>query len=137
MFPFSENEQQDILLEVGGLLSNYEDLLRNELPALNARDEDHPELPMALPRGATVWQGVIDRLYRVGDDWILEDYKTDQVVEPERYHFQLGVYLQAIREVRKVTPQVQLVYLRDKRVVRLQLEVLEEAFREGLASESA
>ncbi len=129
MFPFSEGEQGDILGEVKGLLANYEALLGGALPALASRDEDYPELPMALPHNATVWQGVIDRLYRVGERWILEDYKTDQSIEPERYHFQLAVYLRAIKEVRGVTPEVQLVYLREKRVVTLETAVLEEAFK--------
>ena len=134
MFPFSESEQGSILDEVGTLLEHYNALLGRELPSLSSRDEDYPELPMALPHGATVWQGIIDRLYRVGENWILEDYKTDQVVEPERYHFQLAVYLRAIREVRGVTPEVQLVYLREKRVVRIGVAVLEEAFRAGLSA---
>ena len=132
MFPFNAYEQQSILEEVSELLGNYQTLLGAELPALSARAEDYPELPLALPHGATVWQGIIDRLYRVGERWILEDYKTDQVIEPERYHFQLAVYLKAIREVRAVTPQVQLVYLREKRVVRLEPETLEAAFKLGL-----
>ena len=132
MFPFNEVEQEDILAEVKGLLENYQALLGRELPSLEARDEDFPELPMALPHGATVWQGIIDRLYRVGERWTLEDYKTDQVIEPERYHFQLAVYLQAIREVRGVTPEVQLVYLRDAQIITLKAEVLEGAFEAGL-----
>ena len=132
MFPFDAHEQQSILDEVKELLGNYQTLLGAELPALRTRDEDYPELPLALPHGATVWQGIIDRLYRVGEGWILEDYKTDQTIEPERYHFQLAVYLKAIREVRAVTPQVQLVYLREKRVVRLEPETLEAAFELGL-----
>lgn len=134
MFPFSESEQGSILDEVRALLEHYTTLLGRELPGLSSRDEDYPELPMALPYGATVWQGIIDRLYRVGERWILEDYKTDQVIEPERYHFQLAVYLRAVREVRGVTPEVQLVYLREKRVVRTGVAVLEEAFRAGLSA---
>ena len=67
---------------------------------------------MALPRGATVWQGIIDRLYCANGDWVLEDYKTDYVIAPERYYFQLAVYLKAVQTVRGVTPRVRLVYLR-------------------------
>ncbi len=128
MFPFSVDEQQDILQEVKELLANYESLLGTRLPALVERDEDHAELPMALPHGPTVWQGIIDRLYRVGETWYLEDYKTDHEVNPERYHFQLAVYLQAIRAVKGVTPQVQLVYLRRGEIVRVPQAALERAF---------
>ena len=132
MFPFSVSEQEDILDEVRGLLANYQALLGDALPSLGSRDEDYPELPMALPHGTTVWQGIIDRLYRVGERWVLEDYKTDQMIEPEHYHFQLAVYLKAIREVRGVTPEVQLVYLRERHVVTLKTEVLEEALEAEL-----
>ena len=43
MFPFTPDEQDDILIEVKLLLGNYETLLGHGLPTLNERDEDHPE----------------------------------------------------------------------------------------------
>ncbi len=132
MFPFTPEEQDDILSEVKLLLGNYESLLGDGLPALNERSEDHPELPMALPIGTTVWQGIIDRLYCAGGEWFLEDYKTDQEVEPEKYHFQLAVYLRAIREVRGVTPKAQLVFLRARTIVRLSDEDLLGALEQAL-----
>jgi len=128
MFPFSEGEQGEILGEVKELLGTYWALLGSELPPLEVRDEDHPELPMALPHGATVWQGVIDRLYRVGGAWYLEDYKTDTEVLPERYAFQLAVYLKGVQRVRGVTPTVRLVYLRARQLVEVSLPVLEAAW---------
>ena len=48
MFPFSEVERDDILGEVAELLAGYEALLGEELPSLEARSEDHAELPLAL-----------------------------------------------------------------------------------------
>ena len=134
MFPFTPDEQQDILQEVTALLANYQSLLGAKLPAVAERDQDYAELPMALPQGATVWQGIIDRLYRVGAQWTLEDYKTDQEVRPEQYHFQLAVYLQAIQAVRGVTPQVQLVFLRSKEVVKVPAEALKRALASALPS---
>ena len=128
MFPFLPGEQESILDEVRTLLGSYESLLGEALPALEARAEDHAELPMALPQGATVWQGVIDRLYYANGVWILEDYKTDYVIAPERYHFQLAVYLKAVQEVRGVTPRVRLVYLREGEVLELAHETLTEVF---------
>jgi ATP-dependent exoDNAse (exonuclease V) beta subunit len=132
MFPFTLDEQLDILVEVKELLSNYESLLGDSIPALNERSDDFPELPMALPVGKTVWQGIIDRLYCADGQWILEDYKTDQEVKPEHYYFQLAVYLHAIREVRGVTPKVQLVFLRFKEVVVIEESVLEQAYKKVL-----
>lgn len=130
MFPYAVDEQDAILAEVRSLLASYRALLGTALPAVAERDEDHRELPMALPAGPTVWQGVIDRLYRVGDDWVLEDYKTDREERPDRYHFQLGVYWRAVRLVRGVAPRVQLVYLRSGNVVRVPAEALEAALAE-------
>jgi ATP-dependent exoDNAse (exonuclease V) beta subunit len=128
MFPFSPSEQDELLVEVAELLDAYAAMLGRELPTLAERAEDHPELPMALPQGPTVWQGVIDRLYRVGDRWLLDDYKTDRDPHPERYHVQLALYLEAVRRVRGVTPQVRLVYLRQRLVVPLPIATLEAAF---------
>ena len=128
MFPFAAAEQADILAEVGAVLASYEAMLGHELPALSERDEDQRELPMALPQGTTVWQGIIDRLYRVGENWLLEDYKTDREVHPERYHVQLALYLEAVRRVRGVTPLVRLVYVRERQVVEVAAAELEAAF---------
>jgi ATP-dependent exoDNAse (exonuclease V) beta subunit len=132
MFPFTLDEQLDILVEVKELLGNYESLLGNGIPALSERSDDFPELPMALPVGKTVWQGIIDRLYCADGQWILEDYKTDQEIKPEHYYFQLAVYLHAIREVRGVTPKVQLVFLRFKEVVVIEESLLEQAYKKAL-----
>ncbi len=132
MFPFTLDEQLDILVEVKELLSNYEILLGTGIPALNERSDDFPELPMALPVGKTVWQGIIDRLYCAEGQWILEDYKTDQEIRSEHYYFQLAVYLHAIREVRGVTPKVQLVFLRFKEVVVIEESLLEQAYKKAL-----
>ncbi len=131
-----EAERARVQEEVSALLERYWALLGTALPALAARDEDYPELPLVLPTRAegfdTVWEGVIDRLYRVGEDWVLEDYKTDREVHPERYHFQLALYRRAIREAWGVEPRARLVYLRFGQVVELEPELLEEAFERGL-----
>ena len=83
---------------------------------------------MAMAQGNTVWQGIIDRLYRVGSTWVLEDYKTDREIRPERYHFQLATYVEAVRRVRRVEPRVQLIYLREGRVVEIPRTTLEAAY---------
>ena len=119
MFPFTPEEQADILAEVKTLLANYEALLGHGIPALRERSHDFPELPMALPYGASVWQGIIDRLYCAHGEWYLEDYKTDQTIKPEQYYFQLAVYLKAIQDVKNINPHVQLVYLRESKIVRI------------------
>lgn len=133
MFPFSEVEQDEILAEVAELLDGYWAMLGCELPDLCDREHDEPELPMALPGGATVWQGVIDRLYRSRGCWYLDDYKTDHQIVPERYLGQLAIYAETVRRVRGVTPIVRLVYLRCRRLVALQPEELDRAYRAALS----
>lgn len=125
MFPFNATEREAIMAEVAVLLQGYERMLGRELPW--PRDEDYPEFAMALPMGTTVWQGVIDRLYLSGGRWYLEDYKTDAQIRPERYHFQLGVYLEAVRQAWGVEPEVRLVYLRFGELVEVEKAALEAA----------
>ena len=132
MFPYGPGEREGIMAEVRALLQNYRQLLGYRLPW--PREEDYPEFAVALPLGSTVWQGVIDRLYRVGEQWYLEDYKTDLEVRPERYHFQLGIYLAAIRQAWKIEPEVRLVYLRYGEVLRLERPELEAALNRVLSS---
>ena len=134
LFPFRDDEREAILAEVVELLGRYRAMLGAELPALEGRDADEAELPVALPQGPTVWQGVIDRLVRVGDDWLLDDYKTDRTVEPDRYAFQLATYVEAVHRVRGIRPAARLVYLRHGRVEALGPEVLEAAWRAGTGS---
>ncbi|GAA5335588.1 MULTISPECIES: UvrD-helicase domain-containing protein [Thermus] len=127
VFPFAEGEKEALLAEVKGLLSRYQALLGGVLPALEARDEDHPELPLVLPLGGTVWYGVLDRLYRVGERWFLDDYKTDQKMEPEAYRFQLALYAEAVRRALGVEAEARLVYLRHGKVHAFSREALREA----------
>lgn len=134
MFPFSDPEKTAVVAEVAELLAVYEGMLGRELPALAGRTEDHAEVPLALPHGGTVWQGVIDRFYCADGVWYLEDYKTDLEVAPERYSFQLALYARVLRQVRGLQPVVQLVYLRTRNVVRVPLEVLEAALEEVFAA---
>ena len=123
-----------MLAEVAELLTNYWSLIGAQLPALDDRDVDEAELPMALPHGATVWQGVIDRLYRTGDRWYIDDYKTDRVVDPELYLTQLAIYSRAVKEARGVDAVARLVYLRSGEVVELAADELEPAFDEAMAT---
>ena len=119
-----------VLEEVAALLRNYRGLLGSELPPLEERAIDLAELPVVHLLGGTAWEGVIDRLYKVGDTWILEDYKTDREVHPERYHAQLALYREAVRAHWGIEPTARLVYLRNRTVVTLD----EAALRGGLQS---
>ncbi len=126
-FPFAEEERERLLAEVRALLRRYRRMLGRELPALEARAEDYRELPLVLPLKGTVWHGVLDRVYRVGDRWYLDDYKTDREVRPEAYRLQLALYRRALLEAWGVRAEARLVYLRAGRVHAFGEAELEEA----------
>ena len=126
-FPFAEGEKERLLAEVRALLRRYRGMLGRELPALEERAEDYRELPLVLPLKGTVWHGVLDRVYRVGDRWYLDDYKTDREVRPEAYRLQLALYRRALLEAWGVRAEARLVYLRAGRVHAFGEAELEEA----------
>lgn len=132
LFPFSDAQRQELVDEVLALLAAYQAMLGNELPALAERSVDRAELPLAVRRGELVWEGVVDRLYRVDGEWLLDDYKTDVQVVPERYHLQLGLYLEALEGALGARPRGRLVFLRERRLVEPAKEVLERAVSEAL-----
>ncbi len=128
LFPFTDEQRTRLVTEVIELLGDYWRLVGSALPALGGRDVDRAELPLAVRYGETVWEGVLDRLYRVGGEWYLDDYKTDRRVAPERYYLQLAHYARAAQRALGVRPRSRLVYLRSGRVIEPAEDVLEEAF---------
>ncbi len=117
VWPFSDEQRAEILDEVTELMGLYRALLGAELPALESRSVDRAEVPLAVAGAGTVWEGIIDRLYQVDGRWVVEDYKTDRRVAPERYFVQLGLYLQAVKRVLGERPLGRLVYLRSGTIV--------------------
>ncbi|MBV8881028.1 MAG: UvrD-helicase domain-containing protein [Planctomycetaceae bacterium] len=75
------------------------------------------ELPFVLPRGEQIVQGVIDVVYRSGGKTYVADYKTDTLLEPEKYGLIREVYSEAVRRVLRVEPRFKLIYLRQGRAV--------------------
>ncbi|HLY74745.1 MAG TPA: 3'-5' exonuclease, partial [Planctomycetota bacterium] len=75
------------------------------------------ELPFVLPRGEQVVQGVIDLVYRSGGKTYVADYKTDKLIEPEKYGLIRDIYCEAVRRVLNVEPGFRLIYLRQGRAV--------------------
>lgn len=135
-FPFAQAERVRLLEEAKDLLRRYRALLGAGLAPLGERDEDYPELPVVLPLAGTVWYGVLDRLYRVGERWYLEDYKTDQEAHPEAYRLQLALYWEALRRAWGVEAEARLVYLRHRKVHPFSREELLEALS-GLETEAS
>jgi len=75
------------------------------------------ELPFVIPRDGRVVQGVIDVVYRSGGKVYVADYKTDKLVEPEKYALIRDIYSEAVKRVLKVEPGFKLIYLRQGRAV--------------------
>ncbi len=130
----TEAERDRVQEELTGLLVAYRAMLGEALPPPEVRDEDHAELPFVLPWGGTVIEGVIDRLYRVGEAWYLEDYKTDRARGDLRayaremgYDFQLAVYAEAVRRAKGVLPRARLVFVREQKLIPYTTGELEAA----------
>jgi ATP-dependent helicase/nuclease subunit A len=75
------------------------------------------ELPFVIPRDGRVVQGVIDVVYRIGGKVYVADYKTDKLLEPEKYALIRDIYSEAVKRVLKVEPVFKLIYLRQGRAV--------------------
>lgn len=112
-------------------------MLGTSLPDLSVREVDRAEVGLVLPYRGVVWEGVIDRIYRVGSRWYLDDYKTDRVdgasdallghARAAGYLFQLALYRKAVMEAWSVEPEVRLIYLRPGRVLILDPDLLTQA----------
>jgi ATP-dependent exoDNAse (exonuclease V) beta subunit len=127
---YPETERIALLERAWWLVERYEALTLDRASRL----EDHAELPFAFQRGQTTWQGVIDRLYQTKDgEWILEDYKTDDIPESalsqrmRAYHRQIALYWEAVRLARGVTPTARLTFLRHGVSFTITAEELEAA----------
>ncbi|MCY3914383.1 MAG: UvrD-helicase domain-containing protein [Chloroflexi bacterium] len=100
----------------------------------NARAADSPvytELPFMLRAQERVIHGVMDVLLRRGDDeWVIIDYKTNQVAEgafaehAKRFQLQLGIYAAAAKEQLGLAepPLACIQYLRGNRMIELSSE---------------
>jgi len=107
-----EDARGFVSLRVRALLERYWQLIQEgELAPPETRDEDYREVPLAVRVGGTAWEGIADRIYRVGSRWVLEDYKTGAADHPEVYYAQLALYRRALEEAWGIRPEVRLVFL--------------------------
>lgn len=127
LFPFGEAQKEELVSEVLELLAAYWQMVGTSLPALEDREVDRAELPLVVRRAPLVWEGVVDRLYRVAGEWFVDDYKTDATLAPERYYVQLGLYLEALSDAIGLRPRGRLVFLRAGVVIEPERAELETA----------
>jgi ATP-dependent exoDNAse (exonuclease V) beta subunit len=120
LFGFPDAEKEAILVEVEGLLAGFRALVADgAIPAIGEPEREQRELPFAFEAAGSTWHGVIDRLCCVAGVWWLDDYKTDRRLDPERYHFALACYVEAVERTRGVRPQARLIDLRTPRVLEV------------------
>ncbi len=75
---------------------------RDMLAELLSADEVHCELPFCFDGGkGEIWHGVMDVVYRKGDEWHIIDYKTNADADDLDGHYQeqLEAYRMAFREM--------------------------------------
>jgi len=120
LFGFPDAEKVAILDEVEGLLAGFRALVaEGAIPAIGVPEVEQRELAFAFEAAGSTWHGVIDRLACVAGVWWLDDYKTDRRLDPERYHFALACYVEAVARARGVRPRARLIDLRTPRVIEV------------------
>ena len=72
-------------------------------------------LDPGFPHGETVLvQGIIDACFLENGEWVLVDYKTDRVQDPEelrmRYQVQLDLYERALIQITGIKVKEKLIY---------------------------
>lgn len=101
-----EFERPDVAVEVAQLAAacwRAEPVRAAARAAASDRDAVHREVPIAALVDGVVLSGAVDLLYRDGEDWVIVDYKTDRVAEPDvllaRYRPQGAAYALAVEAV--------------------------------------
>lgn len=71
------------------------------LSALLAADEVYCEVPFCRKSGNDIWHGIMDVVYRTGDQWFILDYKTNADAHDldVKYQEQLAAYAEAFHDL--------------------------------------
>lgn len=131
-----ENQIEDVVKRARRMLEKfqtsqlYEAISRtkaNNLPY-------YAELPFIYRTEKRIIHGIIDALFKSGDEWWLVDYKTSTVrggipyiqQHAKRYYLQLGTYASAVRqELSGETPRVFVHYIQYNETVEVPAETWE------------
>lgn len=97
---------QKLLEDVGTTIQNggFPQLTatpRDILTTLLTADEVYCEVPFCRKSGGEIWHGIMDVVYRTGDQWFILDYKTNADAHhlDVKYQAQLAAYVEAFREL--------------------------------------
>jgi ATP-dependent helicase/nuclease subunit A len=111
--------------EVGQLLGDPTVSLHRELPIYFAANVDVSDAAPTDPRDRVMVRGRVDLLVRTPDGDVIVDYKTDRVTGQrladriEAYRLQMAAYAEALQRVTGRKPAVWLVFLSQRKVVKL------------------
>ncbi|MEQ8675080.1 MAG: UvrD-helicase domain-containing protein [Aggregatilineales bacterium] len=110
---------------------------------LERADAVYRELPFIYEVDGRIIHGIIDTLYRIGEQWVIVDYKTSAVQQAHitaniddharRYHLQVGVYAQAVSEqLNGIVPETYVHYIRYTHTVKVEESVWRKALSRRL-----
>ena len=116
--PLDEATKTRVISHVTKLLATYQGMRGREVPTPAQVAEEYRELPfLHVGEDGRIWNGIIDHLYRIQDGtWVLDDYKTDRDIEPEKHEAQMRLYGDAAVAWTGSAPTLRLVYLRHGKV---------------------
>jgi ATP-dependent exoDNAse (exonuclease V) beta subunit len=95
-----------LLTKVGTVIQNGGFSQEGEAPqdilsVLLGADEVYCEVPFCRKSGNEIWHGIMDVVYRTGDQWFILDYKTNADAHDldTKYQEQLAAYVEAFRDL--------------------------------------
>jgi ATP-dependent helicase/nuclease subunit A len=120
LYPYALDAGLTDPVEIANAMSSTRRLLARFLahPLWGEMDaaERHHELPYILDRE----RGILDLLYRAGDQWTVAEFKTDRLpdvaavelkIQEEGYRAQVGRYVQAVEHLLGTCPRALLIFL--------------------------
>ena len=97
---------RQLLTQVGETIRNggfaqESEAPRDILSCLLAADEVYCEVPFCRKAGEELWHGIMDVVYRVGEQWFILDYKTNADAHDldAKYQQQLDAYVEAFHDL--------------------------------------
>lgn len=95
-----------LLTKVGTVIQNGGFSQEGEAPqdilsVLLGADEVYCEVPFCRKSGSNIWHGIMDVVYRIGDQWFILDYKTNADAHDlgTKYQEQLAAYVEAFHNL--------------------------------------
>ena len=95
-----------LLTKVGTVIQNggfsqEGDAPQDILSVLLGADEVYCEVPFCRKSGSDIWHGIMDVVYRIGDQWYILDYKTNADAHDldVKYQEQLAAYVEAFHDL--------------------------------------